>query len=148
MEKNPTFARDTRTRTRQSKSWTFFRLRSVRCCRAFAVSERRTVTEGKKRAKTPDNPKFVHNYRTQWRRVRFSVFRNRRTELESLTFWNSGALSFSSRTITLIGTSTKLSCSESPPDASTLSLIVTKNDNVSLSCGWRPPMCNQIPILR
>jgi hypothetical protein len=32
-----------------------------------------------------------------------------------LTFWNSGALSFSSRTITLIGTSTKLSFSELPP---------------------------------
>lgn len=51
-----------------------------------------------------------------------------------LTFWNSGALSFSSRTITLIGTSTKLSCSESTPDELTLSLIVTRKDNVSLCC--------------
>lgn len=48
-----------------------------------------------------------------------------------LTFWNSGTTSFSSKTITLIGTWTKLSCSESPPDALTLSLIVTRKDNVS-----------------
>lgn len=51
----------------------------------------------------------------------------------TLTFWNSGALSFSSRTITLIGTSTKLSFSESPPDALTRSLIVTRNESVSFS---------------
>lgn len=48
-----------------------------------------------------------------------------------LTFSNAGTTSFSSKTITLIGTWTKLSCSDSPPDAFILSLIVTRNDNVS-----------------
>lgn len=48
-----------------------------------------------------------------------------------LTFWNSGGLSFSSSTITLMGTLTKLSFSESPPVVFTLSLIETKNDSVS-----------------
>lgn len=46
-----------------------------------------------------------------------------------LTFTNSGALSFSSDTITVMGTVTKLSLSDS--SSFTLSLIDTKKDNVS-----------------
>lgn len=46
-----------------------------------------------------------------------------------LTFTNSGALSFSSDTITVMGTVTKLSLSDS--SAFILSFIDTKKDNVS-----------------
>lgn len=50
-----------------------------------------------------------------------------------LTFWNSGGLSFSSSTITEIGTVTKLSFSESA-NLFTRSFIETRNDSVSCVC--------------
>lgn len=53
---------------------------------------------------------------------------------KSHTFWNSGALSFSSETITVIGTSTKLSSFESTPLAVTRSFIVTRKESVSCNC--------------
>lgn len=68
----------------------------------------------------------------------------RQPSLSTLTFWNSGGLSFSSRIIILIGTFTKLSLAESP-DSLTLSFIDTRNDNVS--CVWNEKIVKIVFVL-
>ena len=56
---------------------------------------------------------------------------------KTLTFWNLGLSSFSSSTITLVDTLTKLSSSESLSVAPTKSLIDTRKVNVSCVCKIR-----------